>query len=122
MEADRKKRADRIRKPLVRKRNAERFGQASGRGFPLKITVKAFGQIMEVLGAERTVVLPEKSTIEDLSDQLEECVNIDKAQKREGLLRSDLTVLVNGRNVRTLKNRTLRDGDFVAFLSPFGGG
>ncbi len=85
--------------------------------------MKAFGQIMEVLGTERTVVLPEESTIEDLTVQLEEGMNSDKAEKKgEGLLRSDLTVLVNGRNVRTLKSRTLKDGDFVAFLSPFGGG
>ena len=89
----------------------------------MKVTVKAFGQIMEMLGTERIVVLPEESTIEDLAVQLEKNLNSEKTEKRgEDLLRSDLTVLVNGRNVRTLKNRTLRDGDLVAFLSPFGGG
>ena len=95
----------------------------SGKGFPLKVTVKAFGQITEALGSERIVVLPDGSTIEDLAVLLENNMNSDKAEKRgEGLLRSDLTVLVNGRNIRTLRSRTLRDGDFVAFLSPFGGG
>ena len=113
----------RSRTQSIQNGNTERFGRMSGKGSPLKVRVKAFGQITEVLGAERTVVLPEESTIEDLTVQLEEHMNSEKAEKREkGLLRSDLTVLVNGRNVRTLKNRTLKDGDFVAFLSPFGGG
>ncbi len=89
----------------------------------MKVIVKAFGQIMEVLGAERIVVLPEESTIEDLAVQLEQSLNLERVEKRrDGLLRSDLTVLVNGRNIRMLKNRTLKNGDFVAFLSPFGGG
>ena len=89
----------------------------------MKVTVKAFGQIMDILGAERTVDLPDESTVEDLAVQLEQGLKSDSDKSRvPRLLRSDLTVLVNGRNVQTLRSRTLRQGDYVAFLSPFGGG
>ncbi len=87
------------------------------------MTVKAFGQIMDLLGGEQAVELPEGSTLEDLAAHLEQNLK----QGGEGpnalsLLHSDLTVLVNGQNIQTLKSRVLKNGDYVAFLSPFGGG
>jgi len=38
----------------------------------LKVTVKAFRQIVDILGAERTVDLPDGSRVEDLAVQLEQ--------------------------------------------------
>jgi len=103
---------------ILKARNRQQYG-----GLLLKVTVKAFGQIMDTLGAERTVDLPDESTVEDLALQLEQSLKPEgDGSKEPRLLRSNLTVLVNGRNIQTLKNRTLREGDYVAFLSPFGGG
>ena len=78
---------------------------------------------MDLLGSERTIVLPDESTIDDLAAQLTKELDSDKGKIGvKSLLRSNLTVLVNGRNIQTLKTRTLREGDYVAFLSPFSGG
>lgn len=87
----------------------------------MKVTVRAFGPIMEVIGRKQDVDLPPNSTLEDLAHRLE-----SDAKAREGkspeLLNSSLTILVNGMNSEALTTRALREGDHVDILSPFVGG
>lgn len=87
----------------------------------MKITVRAFGPIMEVIGRNQDVELPPNSTLDDLARKLE-----NNARTREGkapqILNSNLTVLVNGMNAEALTNRILKEGDHVDILSPFVGG
>jgi molybdopterin converting factor small subunit len=87
----------------------------------LKVTVRAFGPVMEVIGRKREMELPADSTLRDLAARLE-----DEAKTRLGkaprIMNSNLTILVNGMNIEALKDRGLREGDHVDILSPFVGG
>jgi molybdopterin converting factor small subunit len=87
----------------------------------LKVIVRAFGPVMEIIGRKREMELPADSTLGDLASRLEEeaRIRVGRAQKIVG---SDLTILVNGMNIEALKDRGLKDGDHVDILSPFVGG
>jgi molybdopterin converting factor small subunit len=85
--------------------------------------VKAFGPIMDVLGRERVVELPEAARIEDLLRWLRGILDAQAEDvKASSSIRSEYTVMVNGQNVQAIGNLPLKDGDFVAVLSPFAGG
>ncbi len=87
----------------------------------LKVTVRAFGPIMEVIGRKQEVDLPPNSTLEDLAHRLESEVKAKEGKSPE-ILNSNLMILVNGMNAEALATRALREGDHVDILSPFVGG
>ena len=74
-----------------------------------------------MLERELVVDLDPGSTVDDLVIRLEEDI---KARHgiTQNILRSDFTVLVNGRHIDSLHERGLKDGDLVTILSPIGGG
>jgi molybdopterin converting factor small subunit len=87
----------------------------------LRVIVRAFGPVMEIIGRKREIELPADSTLDDLATRLEDeaRTRLGRAQKIVG---SNLTILVNGMNIQALKDRGLKDGDHVDILSPFVGG
>jgi molybdopterin converting factor small subunit len=87
----------------------------------MKVTVRAFGPIMEVIGRRQEVDLPPDSTLEDLARRLENDAKA-KESKAPEILNSNLTVLVNGMNAEVLRSVVLKEGDHVDILSPFVGG
>jgi molybdopterin converting factor small subunit len=87
----------------------------------LKIMVRAFGPIMDLIGRKREMDLPPGSTLDDLANMLEKNAGT-KDGKALRILGSNLTVLVNGVNAEVVKSRVLKDGDNVDVLSPFVGG
>jgi molybdopterin converting factor small subunit len=87
----------------------------------LRVIVRAFGPILEIIGRIQEVELTSGSTLDDLVKKLESDEKV-KNVKISKILSSNMTILVNGINFSTLKSLTLKAGDRVDILSPFGGG
>lgn len=85
----------------------------------MKVTVRAFGPIMEIIGRIINLDLAPGSTLDDLARRLETDARLNDEIK---ILGSNMTILVNGVNSKTLKNLALKEGDRIDILSPFGGG
>ena len=86
----------------------------------MNVTVRVYGQDLRRFFERRQIVeLDAHSTIDDLARRLE----VDSKSKYGWSLNLlDLTILVNGKNAETLKDRTLSEGDEITILSPIGGG
>ncbi len=90
----------------------------------MQVKVRAFGQLIALLGSESTVELPRDARLDDLLSLL--------ATKNPSMTAGfpgpygvveHLTVLVNGRNATTLPTPLLlHEGDVVTLLPPFVGG
>lgn len=88
--------------------------------------VRAFGRLTELLGSEAVVELDADSKVQDLVSSLRERTG----SLRQGFLQRyeagepELTILLNGRNILTLKKlqTPLKEGDVVVLLPPFIGG
>ena len=88
----------------------------------MKIIIKAFGpEITSLLAREKIVDFEPGYSADDLVRMLEEEILVEHG-KTVSILGSSFTVLINGRNLKALRDRALRDGDLVAILSPIGGG
>lgn len=90
----------------------------------MKVKVRAFGELITLLGSELTVELPSNAHLDDLLSTL-----VAKAKSFiEGFIgpynvAENLIILVNGHNASTLPdNYPLNDGDVVMLLPPFIGG
>jgi len=92
----------------------------------MKIKVRAFGELMAILGNELIVELQDDAKLLDLFRRLAE----KTGRPRKGFLGRydvtgpDLVTLLNGRNIRTLKKleTPLKDGDVVTLFPPLVGG
>jgi len=92
----------------------------------MKIKVRAFGDLMVLLGSESTVELDANARLKDLFYKIAERLG----KPREYFLGhydlndSELVILLNGRNIRSLEmfESPLKDGDVVVLLPPFVGG
>lgn len=92
----------------------------------MKIKVRAFGDLIALLSNESTVELKANARLKDLVSKLAET----KGSSKEGFLGHydldgyELVILLNGRNVHTLKklDTPLKDGDVVTLLPPVVGG
>ena len=87
----------------------------------MKVTVRAFGPILEIIGRIQEVDLASDSTLDDLAKKLEIDAKF-KNVKIQKILSSNMTILVNGVDSKTLKSLVLTEGARVDILSPFGGG
>jgi molybdopterin converting factor small subunit len=90
----------------------------------LKVKIRAFGELITLLGSEFTVELPSNARLDDLLSAL-----VAKTKSFiEGFigpynLDENLIILVNGHNASTLPDPyPLNDGDVVMLLPPFIGG
>ena len=92
----------------------------------MKVTVRVFGELTQILGRRHTLELNEGVTVGTLTSRMAD----EAGLKRQGYLGSykvggsELAILVNGRNIDLLDGvRTaLRDGDDVVLLPPSAGG
>lgn len=82
----------------------------------MRVNVKAFAGLRRILGRERFVDLEKGATARDLLDAL--CVEHrelrDALFDGQGLLKDDLNVIQNGRNISLSLETPLQDGDEVA--------
>ena len=88
----------------------------------MKVKVKAFFTLREKLGwKEKTVELPEGSTVKDLIELFPIIKHEIKRYKAKGY---NMIIMVNGRHIEFLNglDTMLRDGDEVAFFPPAAGG
>ncbi len=83
----------------------------------MKVIVKAFGPISEIIGRLQYIELSENSRVEDLANILEKNMN----GKVSSLLHSNLKIVLNG-SIISDSNTRLKDGDRIDILSPFAGG
>ena len=92
----------------------------------MKVTVRVFGELTQLLGRRHTLELDEGVTVGTLTSRMAD----EAGLKRQGYLGSykvggsELAILVNGRNIDLLDGvRTaLQDGDDVVLLPPSAGG
>lgn len=92
----------------------------------MKVTVRVFGELTQILGRRHILELDEGVTVGTLTSRMAD----EAGLKRQGYLGSykvggsELAILVNGRNIDLLDGvRTaLRDGDDVVLLPPSAGG
>jgi len=92
----------------------------------VKITVRVFGDLVQVMGNKQSLELEEGSTVGALVEAIAERVR----QRRQGYLGNfkvgggELVMLVNGRNIELADGiRTvLNEGDDIVFLIPTMGG
>jgi MoaD family protein len=90
------------------------------------VTIKTYGNLKQALGERFTVDLKDSATLEELASKMRE----QGASAKKGILKSfklgksNLMVLVNGRNINTLsKLKTeLNDGDTVTIIPLVVGG
>jgi len=101
----------------------------AGARIEMKITVKFFASVREIVGKkEETIELPEGATVETVLQKLvqnygpkfKDYVYDEKLQTP----RNHLQFLVDGRSVTTLEGikTKLRDGNQFAIIPPVGGG
>ncbi len=86
----------------------------------LRIMVRAFGPIQEIIGREQSVSIPDGSTLADLINKLVK-ESRDNASKLPSFSQSRLTIVINGSNPNS-PGLILKGGDRVDILSPFAGG
>ncbi len=88
----------------------------------MRINIRAFGELLEVLGMHSAIELEDGESLGSLATKLAEKTGRNFEPRSPG--GSNLTILINGRNVRTLKGfeTTLREGDTVAFIPLVVGG
>lgn len=92
----------------------------------MKIRVRAFGDLMALLGKESTVELRDEARFKDLVFTLAE--KTGSAKKgflgRYNVTGPNLVILLNGRNIHALEklDTALKDGDVVTLLPPVVGG
>lgn len=96
----------------------------------MRIRVRAFLTVRDVLGGQRAVTLEiEEATVADLLDELSSQFgeSFEKMffDSRSGAVSRQVAVLVNGRHYTHLRNglnTALFDGDDVALFPPIAGG
>jgi len=88
----------------------------------MKVKVKAFGRLIDIFGNEVYVELEPNAKVRDLIAKLKEKT---LSLEEEALTRyerdePELTILLNGRNIQSLKKleTPLKDGDLVVLLPP----
>ena len=88
--------------------------------------VRAFGRLIKFIDSELEVELAPNAKVKDLLAKLrEKSVSLEEdALARYEKDEPELTILLNGRNIYTLKNlqTPLKEGDVVVLLSPVIGG
>jgi len=90
----------------------------------LKIDVRTFGELMEVLGKHFLIELEDGEDLNHLIDRLERRAKTGKTLPPRLLREPTLTILINGHNIQTLKGfkTPLKDGDVVTFMPLVVGG
>jgi len=91
----------------------------------MKITVRVFGDVSQIIGRRHEIDIPEGATVTTVTNIVGE-----KSGQRRGYLGEfwvggkDLAVLVNGRSIDILQGTAtkLKDGDEIVVMQPTAGG
>jgi molybdopterin converting factor small subunit len=91
----------------------------------MKILVRVFGDVSQIIGKRHEVDVPEGSTVSTVTNKVGE-----KSGQRMGYLGEfqvggkDLAVLVNGKNIDMIDGpgTRLRNGDEIVVMQPTAGG
>jgi len=91
----------------------------------MKITVRVFGDVSQIIGKRHEVEAPYGSTVSTVANKVGE-----KSGQRMGYLGEfsvggkDLAILINGKNIDMLNGPAtkLKDGDEVVVMQPTAGG
>ena len=91
----------------------------------MKILVRVFGDISQIIGKRHEIEVPNGSTVSTVTNRVGE-----KTGQRMGYLGEftvggkDLAILVNGKNIDMIDGPAtkLRDGDEVVVMQPTAGG
>ncbi len=91
----------------------------------MKILVRVFGDVSQIIGKRHEIDVPEGSTVSTVTNKVGE-----KSGQRMGFLGEfqvggkDLAVLVNGKNIDMIDGlgTILRDGDEIVVMQPTAGG
>ncbi len=92
----------------------------------MKIRIRAFGELMRLLGNEPIIKMESGAQLKDLVLMLTQ----KTSSSRKGFIGNydvtgqDLVILLNGRNIHALKGleTILKDGDVITLLPPSVGG
>ena len=92
----------------------------------MDVTVKTFADLQKTLGQELMLSVPEGGTVRDLLRILGDCYAAfsPKDLESDGMLRPDINILQNGRNIKYLNNLDTKvmNGDIIAIFPPIAGG
>ncbi|MBS7625012.1 MoaD/ThiS family protein [Candidatus Bathyarchaeota archaeon] len=95
----------------------------------MRVKVRAFGELIPILGGELTVELDEGANISDLILKISTEKNgfyekIKHLSSQQGVTDFGLVILLNGLNINLLEGTKtkLRDGDTIVILPPVAGG
>lgn len=92
----------------------------------MKVIVRAFGDLIEIVGRKKTLELESGSRFRDLISKLAEKT---KSTRKDYIgdykvTGGDLVILVNGRNLDSMEkmDTPLKEGDIITLLPPIEGG
>ncbi|MDQ1281067.1 MAG: hypothetical protein QG670_2331 [Thermoproteota archaeon] len=91
----------------------------------MKIIVRVFGEISSIIGKRLEVELPERATVNSLTNKIREQTNQRPGYLGEFKIGSkDLSIILNGRSIDMLNGiiTLLKDGDEVVIMQPTAGG
>jgi sulfur-carrier protein len=92
----------------------------------MKIRVKTFAQIKDILGAESSLEYPDGTSMKELLKSLRQRAGESENQlfSNEGELRSHLVLMMNGTRIYKgdIESITLSEGDEIVLFSPVSGG
>lgn len=92
----------------------------------MKVRIKTYAQVKEILGEDTFVELPERATLNELLKIFRQRAgdSEDKLFSTEGNLFGHLVLMINGARVYEddLGAVSLSDGDEIALFSPVSGG
>ncbi len=92
----------------------------------MKIRVKTFAQIKDILGADSSLEYPDGVSMKELLKSLRQKAGASENQlfSNEGELHSNLVLMMNGTRIyeEDIESITLSEGDEIALFSPVSGG
>ncbi len=92
----------------------------------MDVTVRAFADLGELLGREQVVSIPEGETMRQLLQILgnKKAGFLPRILESDGQLRSYVSILQNGRDIRYLHDldTPLAEGDAITIFPPLAGG
>jgi len=92
----------------------------------MKIRVKTFAQIKDILGADSSPEYPDGTSMKELLKSLRQKAGESENQlfSREGELHSHLVLMINGTRIyeEDIESIILSEGDEIALFPPVSGG
>jgi molybdopterin synthase sulfur carrier subunit len=92
----------------------------------MKIRIKTFAQIKDILGADSFLEYPDGTSMRNLLNSLRQKAgeSADQLFSREGELHSNLVLMMNGTRIykEDIESITLSEGDEIVLFFPVSGG